>query len=141
MRCGSCRQNVYNVEALTHAEALRLISSRGGRACLRLHRRPDGTLVTQDCRSRLRAARRRGLPHLLIALFLVGWAEVTAMVSGFSQLRTLWRAAEPKPQPLSFRGMAPIAMPGGLHAHEHEPHVLGEGRLSPKPDHEPGQKD
>ena len=43
--CGQCRQNVYNVASLTRAEAMRLV---GARACLRIYRRPDNTVITAD---------------------------------------------------------------------------------------------
>ena len=46
--CGQCRQNVYNVAEMSRADALRLIAGRE-RACLRIYRRPDGTVVTADC--------------------------------------------------------------------------------------------
>src|SRR3954469_12302446 len=55
--CGKCKQNVYNIEAMSRGEALRLVAAREGRVCLRIFRRPDGTVVTADCWSRLRAAR------------------------------------------------------------------------------------
>ncbi len=64
--CGLCRLNVYNVEAMTRREAEAFIeqheASGGGRLCLRLARRPDGTIVTRDCktaREHLRRVARR----------------------------------------------------------------------------------
>ena len=70
--CGHCRQNVYNVQTLSRAEALRLISNVEGRLCLRIVRRPDGTVVTAGCWSRLRAARRQGFIPFLVMLIFVG---------------------------------------------------------------------
>ncbi len=98
--CRSCRQNVYNVEAMTRAEAERLITAREGRACLRMLQRPDGTVVTADCWARLRAARRRGLIPFLAALFVVGWAELAAMRFGL-------RAWQPRMQPGTAAPPAP----------------------------------
>jgi hypothetical protein len=86
--CGSCRKNVYNVAELTRAQALELIASREP-VCLRIYRRPDGTVVTNDCWSRLRAARRRGLWALLVMLVIVAWAQVAAMFVGIAGLRRL----------------------------------------------------
>jgi hypothetical protein len=80
--CRSCRQNVYNVEAMTRAEAERVIAAREGRACVRMLWRPDGTVVTADCWARLRAARRRGFIPFLAMLFLVGWGQLMAMRFG-----------------------------------------------------------
>src|SRR3954469_2348861 len=58
--CGKCRQNVYDLSGFSRIEALQLLEMKEGRLCLRLHRRPDGTIVTADCWARVRAARRRG---------------------------------------------------------------------------------
>jgi len=86
--CGSCRKNVYNVAALTRAQAMALIASREP-VCLRIYRRPDGTVVTNDCWSRLRAARRRGMWAFLVMLVIVGWAQLGAMFIGLAGLRRL----------------------------------------------------
>ena len=85
--CGRCRQNVYNVAALPRADALRLIASRE-RVCLRIYRRPDGTVVTADCWSRLRAARRRGIWAFAGMLVVVGWAQLAAIFVGLAGLRS-----------------------------------------------------
>jgi hypothetical protein len=86
--CGSCRKNVYNVAELTRDQAMALITSRE-RVCLRVYRRPDGTVVTNDCWSRLRAARRRGMWAFLVMLVIVAWAQVAAMFVGIAGLRRL----------------------------------------------------
>ncbi len=86
--CGSCRKNVYNVAALTRAQAMELIVSREP-VCVRIYRRPDGTVVTNDCWSRLRAARRRGMWAFLVMLVIVGWAQLAAMFIGLAGLRRL----------------------------------------------------
>jgi hypothetical protein len=84
--CGQCRQNVYNVEAMSRGEARRLIAAREGRVCVRILRRPDGTVVTADCWARLRAARQRGLLPFLGMLVLVGYTELIAMGVGLARL-------------------------------------------------------
>lgn len=86
--CGSCRKNVYNVAALTRAQAMELIASREP-VCVHIYRRPDGTVVTNDCWSRLRAARRRGMWAFLVMLVIVGWAQLAAMMVGLAGLRRL----------------------------------------------------
>src|SRR6185503_11114771 len=78
--CGQCRQNVYNVATMTRSEARRLLESSGGRVCVRIFRRPDGTVVTADCRERLRQARQRGMLVFLGVLVLVVWAQVSAQI-------------------------------------------------------------
>jgi hypothetical protein len=84
--CGQCKQNVYNVSAYTRAEATQLLRSR---ACLRIYRRPDNTVITSDCRARLRAARKRGLLVFAGALLVVLWAQVCAQFVGMTGLRRL----------------------------------------------------
>ncbi|HTA21749.1 MAG TPA: hypothetical protein VK989_20790 [Polyangia bacterium] len=86
--CGQCRQNVYNVEALGRGAARRLIEAREGRVCLRILRRDDGTVVTADCWTRLRAARRRGALAFAAMLVVVGFAQLCAMRFGLRALRS-----------------------------------------------------
>ncbi len=48
--CSSCNKDVYSTKALTRAELDRLITEREGQLpCMRIYRRPDGTIVTRDC--------------------------------------------------------------------------------------------
>lgn len=47
--CGSCQKNVYNLSALSRAEAMRLVAEQEGKMCALLYRRPDGTVLTADC--------------------------------------------------------------------------------------------
>jgi hypothetical protein len=57
--CTSCRQNVYNLSAMSRNEAEALIIQKEGRLCVRFFRRADGTVLTQDCPVGMRAWRRR----------------------------------------------------------------------------------
>lgn len=57
--CRLCDLHVYNVSELTRAEAESLVARTEGRLCARLYRRADGTVLTKDCPTGLRAARRR----------------------------------------------------------------------------------
>src|SRR5262245_42116713 len=49
--CDSCERPVYDSAALTRDELFDLIARTEGQRlpCVRLHRRPDGTIVTRDC--------------------------------------------------------------------------------------------
>ena len=104
--CGQCRQNVYNVEAMSRGEARRMIAAGEGSVCVRILRRPDGTVVTADCWARLRAARRRGLLPFIGMMLLVGLTEMIAIGVGHSRLhaltgrRTSPRILEPAPRML-----------------------------------------
>jgi hypothetical protein len=88
--CGSCRKNVYNVAELTRAQATALIASREP-VCLRIYRRPDGTVVTNDCWSRLRAARRRWMWAFVAMLANIRWVRLVAMFVGIAGL---WRLVQ-----------------------------------------------
>jgi len=103
--CGQCKQNVYNVSAFTRAEAMQLLRAR---ACLRIYRRPDNTVITSDCRARLRAARKRGLLVFAGALLVVLWAQVCAQFVGMMGLRRLIGGGATMGEP------APITMPGQI---------------------------
>jgi hypothetical protein len=84
--CGQCRKNVYNVEAMTREEAITLIESAEGRVCMRLAYRADGTVVTGNCRARLRAARDRGTLAFLAMLFVMFVAELWTQAFGLRML-------------------------------------------------------
>jgi hypothetical protein len=112
--CGACRQNVYNVAGFTRAEALQLLSSRAGRICLRIFRRPDGTVVTSDCRERLRAARKRGWLVFAGALLIVAWAQICAQLVGLIGLRRLTGGGlmgAPLTRPVAAARPSPVARP------------------------------
>ena len=57
--CRQCDLHVYNISELTRVEAESLVARTEGRLCARLYRRADGTVLTKDCPTGLRAARRR----------------------------------------------------------------------------------
>jgi len=57
--CGQCELNVYNLSAMTKAQAENLIVRTEGRLCVRFYRRRDGSILTQDCPVGLRALRQR----------------------------------------------------------------------------------
>lgn len=47
--CADCQMNVYNLSAMSEAEARQLVEAREGRVCVRFFMRPDGTALTRDC--------------------------------------------------------------------------------------------
>src|SRR4051812_25589910 len=137
--CGQCRQNVYNVEAMSRVQARRLIAARERRVCVRILRRPDGTVVTADCWARLRAARRRGFLPFLGMMVLVGFTELIAIGVGLVRLKALLGGAAPLPA-IALTDIPVLPRPrmmGALPAHHlpaPPPHVVGElemGRIVP----------
>jgi hypothetical protein len=57
--CGQCRLNVYNLSGMDKKAAETLVSQTEGRLCVRYFERTDGTILTKDCPTGLRLARRK----------------------------------------------------------------------------------
>jgi hypothetical protein len=47
--CSACSRTVYDLSRMTAVEAVDLLTANGWDACVRLYRRPDGTVKTSDC--------------------------------------------------------------------------------------------
>ena len=47
--CSLCQLNVYNISEMTEQEAKNFLFEAEGRVCVRLYKRADGTVITQDC--------------------------------------------------------------------------------------------
>jgi len=72
--CGQCRKDVYNLSAMTSAEADGLLRNTAA-PCVRFYRRRDGTVVTTDrCDSRTARTWRRFTATL--GAMLVGLASL-----------------------------------------------------------------
>lgn len=57
--CNLCELNVHNIAGLSTREVEDLVTTSEGRLCVRLFRRADGTVITQDCPVGLRKYRQR----------------------------------------------------------------------------------
>jgi len=57
--CTLCSLNVYNFAEMMRDEVRALLLRTEGRLCARLYRRADGTVITRDCPTGMRAMRRR----------------------------------------------------------------------------------
>ena len=57
--CGQCNLHVYNLSEMRREEAVALVTRAAGTPCLRLYRRRDGTVLTDDCPVGLRWIRKR----------------------------------------------------------------------------------
>lgn len=76
--CGQCSLNVYNLSAMTRTDAESLTAGTEGRLCVRFYRRPDGSIITQDCPVGLAAIRRK-MSYLTKAIFAAGLALLTSV--------------------------------------------------------------
>jgi hypothetical protein len=94
--CGSCTKNVYNIAGMTRDEANVLFrENEGGRVCLRIFKRADGTVITADCPEGVKKKRIRRLAMVAGGLA----ASAAAAVAGLGSSRT----------------MGDIAIAGGVH--------------------------
>lgn len=80
--CGQCRLNVYNLSGMDKKAAETLVSQTEGRLCVRYFERTDGTILTKDCPTGLRLARRKlayaascTLVMLTASLQAFGWQQ------------------------------------------------------------------
>lgn len=75
--CQDCNLHVYNVSELSPKETVDLLrSNNGGRVCLQIYRRKDGTVMTRDCPVavwKLKKAYRRAAA---VAASLVAWLGI-----------------------------------------------------------------
>lgn len=85
--CGECKLNVYNISNMVATDAAALIARSDGGICVRLYRRKDGTVLTQDCPVGLRAAIGRATKVAGMALTAV-LGLCSGVFSGSANART-----------------------------------------------------
>jgi hypothetical protein len=78
--CNDCKLNVYNLSGMARHEAETLLNETEGRVCVRMLKRSDGTVVSEDCSTRLRAVGRSwgrlvSGAAALLSLFTLGGAS------------------------------------------------------------------
>ncbi len=89
--CGRCELHVHNLSAMTAREIETLLRTSTGRICGRLYRRPDGTVLTQNCPVGLASVRRtlgRSAARIAALLLLIlgpltfGWLGMSRDTRG-----------------------------------------------------------
>ena len=86
--CGQCEKNVYNLSTLPREEAEALLVAKEGRMCVRIYKREDGTVLTDDCPVGVKKRRRRRAAFaavgggLMAAAAAVGLRESTRATMG-----------------------------------------------------------
>src|SRR5580765_7666474 len=78
--CTLCSLNVYNFAEMTRDEVRELLVRTEGRVCARLYRRADGTVLTRDCPTGLRAMRQRA--SRVAAALIAALLSLPAMAFG-----------------------------------------------------------
>ncbi len=91
--CGACKHNVYDTSKLTSKEIVDLMA-RDSKACLKIYRRADGTLLTEDCPFGLRTLRRGARRVSKLAASL--WALALSFTSVSAQPGALEPDSVPK---------------------------------------------
>jgi hypothetical protein len=92
--CGQCEKNVYNLSALTRAEAEALLVAGEGKLCVRYYRRTDGTILTTDCPVGVKRRRRRRRITAFAAFALGALSALTATGAAW-----FWRPSTKLPRP------------------------------------------
>ncbi len=86
--CSSCRLNVYNTSQMSKKELVQLVDG-GTASCLRIYRRADGTILTEDCPVGLRkirdAASRMGQIAASFWAFVFSCTSVLAQSEGIEK--------------------------------------------------------
>lgn len=91
--CSQCDNNVYNLSAMTPAEAKRLVEENEGKMCVRFYRRKDGTMMTKDCPLSMRRFR-RWIMVLVGSSALLLFSLVTVTMSLFGMTRQTSNSGE-----------------------------------------------
>jgi len=119
--CKECKLNVYNLSGMTREDAERLVTNADGRLCVRFYKRPDGTIITQDCpvgwakikqRTRLYAtAAMSMLMALLTGLFVVSFLKRSDTSVTMGEIAMPARTPSPTPTPMmgNYMTMGAIA--------------------------------
>lgn len=108
--CAKCEKQVHNLSALPRDEAEAFLRSLTTSACVRVYRRTDGTVMTDDCPVGVTRARRKR-----VALTVVGGGLLAAgALLATREEEPLSTLTAQMPARLSLPTMRPQAAPVGL---------------------------
>lgn len=71
--CAQCKLNVYNIAQMSTKDAAALVRKNEGKVCLKLYRRADGTVITDNCPVGLRKIRDRMKRVAVAVLMSLAW--------------------------------------------------------------------
>ncbi len=137
--CSSCDLDVYNISTMNKQEAEDFFAKSlpQGRVCARLYRRPDGTILTDDCPRALRAIRNaarsvQSKVAILIALLMPS-------LSSYAQSTDDGKTVAPKPTKSSRFMPSLLIKPVVPTQTEVRRHTTGAIALPPEPQPDLGQ--
>ena len=106
--CGGCQKNVYNISAMSNSDAEKFLRANSSSQCLRIFRRADGTIITDNCPVGLRKLRDRARHVLKFVAALV--SNVIAITAAYAQQST---SGTPQPPSKDFRapGFSSLGIP------------------------------
>jgi hypothetical protein len=84
--CRHCNKNVYNISSMTKLEAEQFLQKNGTSECLRIYRRADGTILTDNCPVGLRKLRDKARTILRITAAI--FSNIIAVTCVFAQQST-----------------------------------------------------
>jgi hypothetical protein len=99
--CGQCRLPVHDLSQMTRKEAIKLLTRTDGNCCKRVWRRPDGRVITKDCRRVIDAIRRRARLVARIVASVAAGAFAALGLSGCGGSRVSDRASDDAPNAAS----------------------------------------
>lgn len=71
--CGLCKKNVYNISEMTRNDAASFIRESEGKACIRMYKRKDGTVITDNCPVGLRKLRNKTRAAIVACTSILAW--------------------------------------------------------------------
>jgi hypothetical protein len=83
--CKQCELNVHNISDMSREEAESFLMEATGRVCVRMYRRADGTILTQDCPVGVRAFRVRVGQMVASAVAMFGVLVCSVSYAAFGQ--------------------------------------------------------
>jgi hypothetical protein len=105
--CRSCDKNVYNLSAMSRAQAQRLILENEGHLCIQLHRRADGTVISSDCPVGISPVKK---PSKWLSKALGGLVAAILSIFGIANSRAAEPAARVTAGAPMVMGEAPMIM-------------------------------
>lgn len=118
--CGDCKKNVYDLSQMTRAEAEDFVREHEAEgACIRLHRRKDGTIITADCPvGARRVLKLRVIGAVcgagMVGAAVAGWVMVEAPRATVGALESGIQVPSVNlhPDDIAVDGQMVVAMPG-----------------------------